>query len=311
MCEVWTDITSSPNKWIQHACNMPGCKEGYVTIDGNETLKRSICAIPIQKRKPRKDLPEIIICCTNSPLCGGKHQVASKFCGFHQDLDNVNTAKNVPLPPEFIGYEKETRLLPEDNPDIVSDINRGCRKKRDSTLFFETSAGMLALIRPCGIVVALTEMFTHESCTQVFLFLLRTFFSNADDMRRLKYLGYDRACSLVPYLKNQAQNGSAGAKLLINNVKYLVDIFHVSKHTEPCCMPLDNPDCLYHPKLPTFREIHKTNTESCEQGFRRLNQYKQLTRKMTQFKGNILFWFVNEEFNTELEKQLEGKELMF
>ena len=33
---------------------------------------------------------------------------------------------------------------------------------------------------------------------------------------RLRYLGYDRACGLVPFLKNQAQNGSAGAKVLYN-----------------------------------------------------------------------------------------------
>ena len=46
------------------------------------------------------------------------------------------------------------------------------------------------------------------------------------------------------------------------------------------------------------------NTESCEQGFRRLNQYFDLTRKMTQFKRNVLFWFVNECFNTDLEEEL-------
>ena len=103
---------------------------------------------------------------------------------------------------------------------------------------------MLALIRPCGIAISMTEMFTSESYTQVFLFILRTFCSNLEHFKRLRYLGYGRACGLMPFLKNQAQNGSAGAKLLIDNVQFLVDIFHVSKHTEEVCMPPENSNCL-------------------------------------------------------------------
>ena len=169
---------------------------------------------------------------------------------------------------------------------------------------------MLALIRSCGIVVNMTEMFTCESLTQVFLFLLKTFCDNTDDFKRVKFVGYDRACGLVPFLINQASNGSAGAKVLLNNVKFLVDIFHVSKHTEETCMPPDNPNCKYHSSLPQFEIIRGANTESCEQGFRRLNMYFHLTRKMTQFKRNVLFWFVNECFNCDLEKDLKAKGVM-
>ena len=149
--------------------------------------------------------------------------------------------------------------------------------------------------------MGVTEMFTSESYTQVFLFLLRTFCSDVNDFKRLKYLGYDRACGLVPFLKNHAKNGSAGAKLLMENVQFLVDIFHVSKHAEEVCMPPDDPNRLYHPHLAKFEEIRGVNTESCEQGFRRLNQYLELTRKMTQFKRNVLFWFANECFNSDLD----------
>ena len=156
----------------------------------------------------------------------------------------------------------------------------------------------------------LTEMFTCESHTQVFLFILRTFCSNTDDFQRLKFLGYDRACGLVPFLKKQMRNGSAGAKLLLENVKFLVDIFHVSKHTEPVCMPPDNPECKYHPFLPEFKEIEGVNTESCEQGFCRLNMYFSLSRKMTQYKRNVFFWFVNKCFNRDLECELRRKELL-
>ena len=163
----------------------------------------------------------------------------------------------------FQSASKEANVQPEEPRN-----SRGCKKSEKISLFYETTAGTLALIRPCGIVVNMTEMFTCESLTQVFLFLLKTFCDNTDDFKRVKFVGYDRACGLVPFLINQASNGSAGAKVLLNNVKFLVDIFHVSKHTEETCMPPDNPNCKYHPSLPQFEIIRGDNTESCEQGFR-------------------------------------------
>lgn len=306
---MWQDICATKNKWVSHACKTPGCSEGYVTIDGNEYLKRSKCALPMEKVKIRKDLPEVFKCCPNSPLPGGKNQRPSKFCAAHQSHNEETRAEEVSVPPEFTAAKGEAALLPEDV-CLAQQGTTGCKKKENITLFFQTTAGVLALIRPCGIIVGMTEMFTSESYTQVFLFLLRTFCSDVKDFERLKYLGYDRACGLVPFLKNQAKNGSAGAKLLIENVQFLVDIFHVSKHTEDVCMPPDNPNCLYHPHLAKFEEIRGVNTESCEQGFRRLNQYLELTRKMTQFKRNVLFWFVNECFNSDLEAELKRKQLL-
>ena len=47
LCQImWEDICASPNKWVRHSCKTPGCSEGYVTVDGNEYLKRSKCALP-------------------------------------------------------------------------------------------------------------------------------------------------------------------------------------------------------------------------------------------------------------------------
>ena len=43
---------------------------------------------------------------------------------------------------------------------------------------------------------------------------------------------------------NQAKHGSAGAKLLMERVQFLVDKFHCEKHTETTCMPPDNPNCI-------------------------------------------------------------------
>ena len=98
--------------------------------------------------------------------------------------------------------------------------------------------------------------------------------------------------------------------MLLEHVNFLVDIFHVSKHTDDVCTPPENPNCLYHSHLPRFEKIRGVNTEPCVKGFRRLNQYFELNRKMTQYKRNVLFWFVNECFKADLEARLRRKQLL-
>lgn len=129
------------------------------------------------------------------------------------------------------------------------------------------TAGILAAVRPCGVVVSFMEMYTCESPTQAYVFLWLTFEKCLEDLQMLKYCGYDRACDLHPFIEGMSKKGGVGAKIIDEDVKFLVDKFHCIKHTEPCCMPLDNPKCVYHPDLESFKDIHGTNTEYAEQAF--------------------------------------------
>ena len=79
--------------------------------------------------------------------------------------------------------------LPE-NDDL--SLLTGCRKKKSVNRFHDRTAGVLALVRPCGVIVNTTEMYTCESPTQVYLFIVMTF-TRGQDIDRLRYLGYDRA----------------------------------------------------------------------------------------------------------------------
>jgi len=101
MCSMaWEHISSSPNKWIYHSCKVKGCKEGYVTIDGLEKVTRAICAAPRDKLKLPPGFPNIIQCCHNSPILGGKFAKASKFCSEHKDLEQSQaTVTTVTVPP--------------------------------------------------------------------------------------------------------------------------------------------------------------------------------------------------------------------
>lgn len=117
-------------------------------------------------------------------------------------------------------------------------------------------------------------------------------------------MGHDRTCDFHPFLINLSGKGNVGTKILLDHVKFLVDIFHVVKHKEPCCMPPDNPKCRYHPHLETFSEIRGTNTESAEQSNRFLNRFKHMCNRMAEFKFKAVFLrFVIETSNELIEEQ--------
>ena len=84
------------------------------------------------------------------------------------------------------------------------------------------------------------------------------------------------------------------SKLYVSPPFSKVDIFYVSGHKEDVCMPPDNPNCKYHPHVAKFEEIRAVPIQSLE-----------LTRRMTQFKTNVLFSCVNEWFNSDLEAELK------
>ena len=258
-------------------CEVPGCSEGYISVDGLEKVCRTMCATPKEKIHASKE-GNFIKCCTNTPTLGGKSQKASKYCWEHLHLEGNDckvdrTRKRDNVIDKVV--EKEAYVYPiSAEHDGLESEQGGCKSKERVTRYMDHTAGLLTAVRPCGIIVKAQEMYTCESCTQVYAFLLLTFGRTTDDLMRLKFVGYDRACDFHPFLINLSKKGNAGAKILLNHVKFLVDIFHVLKHKEPCCTPPENLKCRYHPHLETFREIRGTNTEPAEQSNRFLNRFK-------------------------------------
>ena len=57
---------------------------------------------------------------------------------------------------------------------------------------------------------------------------------------RLKFVGSDRVCDFHLFSTDLVRKETL-VKILLDRVKFLVDIFHVLKHRESCCMPPDNP----------------------------------------------------------------------
>ena len=75
-------------------------------------------------------------------------------------------------------------------------------------------------------------------------------------------------------------------------------------------MPLENnPECLYHPRLPKFKDIWGVNTQCAEQTFSWTNTFKFIAKNLTQFMFKFFVNVVVENRNTFLEKRLM-KELL-
>lgn len=98
-----------------------------------------------------------------------------------------------------------------------SELITGCRKQSRIDRFFDRTAGVAAAVRPCGVVVNFTEMFTCKSPTQMYVFLVFTF-GHGRDIDRLKYVAYDRACDLHPFLCNLKRKGTYFASSMLGSL---------------------------------------------------------------------------------------------
>ena len=84
----------TPPRWVSHKCTFKGCSEGFAVVDGNEKVNRTVCAAPRSKvRLPSQHFCMTSLCC-RSPLTGGKHVKASKFCALHIGLENDGTSSS-------------------------------------------------------------------------------------------------------------------------------------------------------------------------------------------------------------------------
>ena len=283
---------------------------GYCSLDGLEKVTRPMCALPKSRVVAGQDsetkLLNIVQCCPETPMLGGKSKIPSKYCSAHSHLDEhtTNVSQISCLPPELDyirskAADEVTLPYNDDNSLLIA-----CKKATSINRFYDRTAGIMALERPCGIIVNFSEMYTCESPTQCYVFLYTTFGRSLDDLARLKYLGYDRTCDLHPFLKNLMKKGSLGAKILLENVKFMVDLWHCQKHKEATCMPPNNPNCVYHPHLPAFKEIHGVNSECAEQAFKWLGKFKFISRRMTRPRFCFFLWNMIELHNQWISRRL-------
>ncbi len=113
-----------------------------------------MCAVPKVKMPGGSDsetrVLKVVDCCPESPVIGGNHKAPSKFCQLHNECPS-NEKDAVLTVPEHLAFRKldENVNLPrnEDN-----TLFAGCKKAKNVNRFHDRTAGVLALVRPCGII---------------------------------------------------------------------------------------------------------------------------------------------------------------
>lgn len=159
------------------------------------------------------------------------------------------------------GATGDFNLSAAERAEITDKTNCTCLKDVHSSER-EATAGILALVASCGIILAATEIYGSESLTQVHLFLYQIFL-----IHRLpppEVLCYDDACHLDMYLLNRL--GKFGRSVLavfliqIHKILIKVDKFHWRNHTGKFCERNNNP----YKKCP---QLKKAYTERCEETF--------------------------------------------
>lgn len=263
-------------KWLEHSCNDVGCKNKFIVLDGNEKLFRLKCD---------EDG------CINNPIRGNQFGSASTKCASH-DTINSNKHKKTKCASERLELRPVTRSMTS-TADVLTS-GEGCKDEKAIMKFHDRSAGMIYIFRPCGIRLTHCEMITHESLTQIYMSLVHCF-GEQPAKELLRGIVYDRSCDLKPFLERLGRNGDKVAQFYAD-LEFIVDIFHVEKHTLPKCT-LGNPECAFHPHLPEFQHVRGMNTEVAEQSFHKLNKHKFSTRKMCYAKRLLHLKFLDDVVN--------------
>ena len=128
--------------------------------------------------------------CIDNPLRGNQHRQISKFCKNHQHDRTLPVADPLDIRPV-------TRSMTKNVPPSVTS-GEGCKSDDKVDRFYNRTAGMFYLYRPCGYRLAHYEMYTAESLSSVFTYLVDLF--GNDPSENLHGIVYDRACGLHPFL---------------------------------------------------------------------------------------------------------------
>ena len=165
---------------------------------------------------------------------------------------------------------------------------------------------MFYMFRTCGIRLSHSEMYTSESCSDVFISPVDVFGLHPQSTDLISVVIYDRACDLHPFIKRLSREGNTIATNF-EYIHFMIDDFHVQGHKEPKC-DISSPQCMYHPGLAQYSQYKGMNAEVAEQSFSILNLFKCSTRKMTLSKRLLFFKFLDDTANTIIEGKINKME---
>ena len=294
------------DNYVRHVCNEDkGCGLRIAVIDGNEKAKRKLCKAPkehIQENIGRLNYYKL---CVNNPDRGKQ----SAYCEDHSYLNNkkennanMSTGVQLDLRPRtrlFVKQLQEKKIM-DDN--LLENCDFGCRQEQNVKKEYEKTAGVVSIVRTCGIRLGTYELYTQESPSQLVLALIDKFGEYPKD-DELKVVCVDIACAVHPFLVNRAKDNIVLARYA--NLEFVLDTFHADKHRMPQCMV--GVEGKYNPRLDKFKYLRGSNLEAAETSFVILNKFKNSCNYMTAAKRMTFFTLLEDALNYRKEKQQESK----
>lgn len=102
-----------------------------------------MCAVPKDKVKVPPNCPNVIQCCPNTPVFGGKNKKPSKFCAEHSN--EIRDHGFIPRLEQFSNLPEIVRSgQVEENDD--ESVLVGCKKRKNIDRFYDRTAGVLAAV---------------------------------------------------------------------------------------------------------------------------------------------------------------------
>ena len=137
--------TKIDRKWFYHCCEK--CDSRIVIMDGNMKLTRKVCSARGEKITNRGHLNEFT-CCHHSPLPGRAH------CREHDSELDAPTEERMDYGPITRNRRRELGI-----PFDQLKMDEACRKREAVAVRSSRSrtAGMLYMMRPCGVVLSHIE----------------------------------------------------------------------------------------------------------------------------------------------------------
>jgi hypothetical protein len=170
----------------------------------------------------------------------------------------------------------DERTLAETTCRVNKEYDIPCNKKT------RTKGNLLAVYN-CGIIAGYTEIFLGESLTQVSIFLLQLL----DEIP--KYIIYDNACHLEPFVKKH-QNLNSAQLLKLNDTIFVIDRLHFFNHVGKNCKNY---------KAENHDELKNVNTVICEETNYWFSGYKHIMKYMNSERYLFYLYIICESYNNE------------
>jgi len=154
--------------------------------------------------------------------------------------------------------------------------------------------GILAVAKPCSIVVEVKELFGSESKSQVYAHLHELLLKAT--VKDIETICYDDACHLKKFAQNKTRCLLTATSQRMAKMTMVVDRFHFKNHVDSWCKQNCNPY--------SSDDLQEVNTEVCEQLFAWLSRFPHMTKHMNRWRFLFIILYVLDNHNENVEEKL-------